>query len=131
MFPLIKGTKQLKLESDDFFNNELIGNQNSLKPLNVGGVGVNNHKFAPLYNEIKLNEMETKLITLEQGNQFLSDQIRTNEKNFEIQLRRLGQQSDMEKDNRQKMERFVGMLTDQVIANIKFIKHYIITYLLT
>ena len=73
-----------------------------------------NSKLGPLASEIKINELETKLITLEQGNQFLADQIRTNEKNFEVQLKRLGQQSDMEKDNRQKVEKFVGMLTDQV-----------------
>jgi len=97
----------LKLESEDFYNNELHGNNNNMSK------GLNS-KLGPLASEIKINELETKLITLEQGNQFLADQIRTNEKNFEVQLKRLGQQSDMEKDNRQKVEKFVGMLTDQV-----------------
>ncbi len=106
MFPLIKSTKQLKLESDEF-NNEL---QTSHK--------IANTKFGLLANETKISELETKIITLEQGNQFLAEQIRSNERNFEIQLKRLGQQTDMEKDNRQKIERFVGMLTDQVSINM-------------
>ena len=38
-----------------------------------------------LANETKINELETKIITLEQGNQFLAEQIRSNERNFEIQ----------------------------------------------
>jgi hypothetical protein len=87
-------------------------NNNGLKLYRGGGMG--DPKLGIITNEIKINELETKIITLEQGNQFLADQMRTNEKNFEVQLRRLSQQSDMEKDNRQKIERFVGMLTDQV-----------------
>ena len=72
-----------------------------------------NTKFGALANEVKINELESKVSTLEQSNQFLAEQIRTNERNFEIQLKRIGQQSELEKDNRHKIERFVGMLTDQ------------------
>ena len=105
--PLIKSQKQLKVEAEDYPNDQIVSYK--------GG----NTKFGVLANTEKINELENKVITLEQGNQFLAEQIRSNERNFEIQLKRLGQQSDLEKDNRQKIERFMGMLTDQV--NITFI----------
>ena len=101
---------------EDYQNNELQISQR-----------VGNTKFGHLANETKINELESKILTLEQSNHFLAEQIRTNERNFEIQLKRLGQQSDLEKDNRHKMERFVGMLTDQV-SFLLFLQLLIFTF---
>lgn len=73
-----------------------------------------NTKIGVLINEKKIFDVESKVVTVEQSNQFLAEQIRSVERNFEIQLKRMQQQYEVERDNRQKVERFVGMLTDQV-----------------
>ena len=44
----------MKLESEDFYNNELHGNNNNMSK------GLNS-KLGPLASEIKINELETKL----------------------------------------------------------------------
>lgn len=91
--------------SDTLTNNQNQYTRNSQSPVKSN--------IKVLLNETKLNELETKIIILEQNNNNLVDQIRSYERNFEMQLHKINQVTEMEKDSRLKTERYLATLTDQ------------------
>ena len=74
----------------------------------------NNSNFNLLVNETKMSELETKLLALEQQNQFLIEKVKNNEKNFEIQLNRIVINNEGEKESRMKIEKYINILNNQV-----------------
>jgi hypothetical protein len=66
-----------------------------------------------LINETRINELETKLLVLEQNNDQMSGLLRDYERNFELQFHRLAQLTDNEKENRIKTERLLAVLSDK------------------
>ena len=61
-----------------------------------------------------MNELETKLMALEQQNHFLIEKIKTNERNFEVQMSRVAISAESERESRMRIEKFISMLNDQV-----------------
>jgi hypothetical protein len=70
-----------------------------------------------LINETRINELETKIIILEQNNNQMSGLLRDYERNFELQVHRLTQLSENEKENRVKTERLLSLFSDKSNLN--------------
>ena len=66
-------------------------------------------------NQTKMNELEIKLLALEQQNFFLIEKIKNNEKNFEIQMNKMAIYNESEKESRLRVERYFNMLNEQVL----------------
>jgi len=79
--------------------------------------------FRILSQETKINELETKLILLEQNNQFFLDQIKNYERNFEIQIAKFSQITENERENRQKVEKIFTIFSDQTNFNTSELKN--------
>lgn len=78
--------------------------------------------FRILSQETKINELETKLIVLEQNNHFLLDQLKNYERNFEMQISKFSQITESERENRQRIEKIFTIFSDQTTNNTSELK---------
>lgn len=83
----------------------------------------NNSNFRILSQETKINELETKLIVLEQNNFFLLDQLKNYERNFEIQISKFNQITENERENRERIEKIFTLFSDQTSSNTSELKN--------
>ena len=78
----------------------------------------NNNELAPqvinpIVYESKFNDLEAKLITLEQANQILLNRLNDNERNFEVQIKELQLRAAEERENRFKSDKTISIINDQ------------------
>jgi hypothetical protein len=110
IYPQIKsGSAPKKQQNEDQPTRAETAEIKSRKPENY-----NNTNFNMLVNETKLNDLETKLLGLEQQNTFLIEKLKNNEKNFEVQLSRIAMSTEGERESRYRIEKFINMLNEQV-----------------
>ena len=67
----------------------------------------------PIVYESKFNDLEAKLITLEQANQILLNRLNDNERNFEVQIKELQLRAAEERENRFKSDKTISIINDQ------------------
>jgi len=81
-----------------FNNSEIRNGNNFLPPIGNRQQTIGNLKAAimqnlkgyfPLVIEAKLNDFETKIISLEQTNFLLNDRLKSNERNFELRMKEM------------------------------------------
>ena len=80
----------------DNFNQQIINTNYTLNKsrttLKENSFVSNNYKLSnPLMAEVRLKELETKLISVEKTNLILNDKVRTHERNFDLELRQIQQ----------------------------------------
>jgi hypothetical protein len=76
-----------------------------------------------LITDSKINEIETKLISLEQTNSVLREKLFNHERNLELQYKSIQQALIEEKDNRGKFENLLRMITDESSVNSSELKN--------
>ena len=97
----------------------IIDNKKS-RPLSTQNIYIytNNNELAPqvinpIVYESKFNDLEAKLITLEQANQILLNRLNDNERNFEVQIKELQLRAAEERENRFKSDKTISIINDQ------------------
>jgi hypothetical protein len=76
-----------------------------------------------LITDSKINDIETKLISLEQTNSVLREKLFNHERNLELQYKSIQQALIEEKDNRGKFENLLRIVTDQSSVNSSELKN--------
>ena len=105
-------------------NNNLSQNLNSISFQNNNSNN-NNYKesnFKILTQETKINELETKLIVMEQNNNYLMDHIKNYARNFDMQVSKFQQITESEKNNRERVEKLLMLFSDQTNSNTNELK---------
>jgi hypothetical protein len=98
-------------------------NQNLLNfPSNINNSNYKESNFKILTQETKINELETKLIVMEQNNNYLLEQIKNNSRSFDMQVAKFQQISESEKNNRERVEKLLMLFSDQSNSNINELK---------
>ena len=86
-------------------NRNIYNNNNDLNPQVIN----------PIVYESKFNDLEAKLITLEQANQILLNRLNENERNFDVQIKELQLRATEERENRYKSDKTISIINDQII----------------
>ena len=84
-------------------NRNIYNNNNDLNPQVIN----------PIVYESKFNDLEAKLITLEQANQILLNRLNENERNFDVQIKELQLRATEERENRYKSDKTISIINDQ------------------
>ena len=71
----------------------------------------------PYVLDAKIKDLESKLLSLEQANQNLTEKLNMNEKNFSSQIKQLQMNNLEEKENRFKAEKVINNISEQNNAN--------------
>ena len=78
----------------------------------------NSMKINPIIYDSRMQDLESKLQTLEQANQILLSRLNANERNFDEQIKELQLRSVEERDNRIKSDKNINLFNDQNILNV-------------
>ena len=78
----------------------------------------NSMKINPIVYDSRMQDLESKLQTLEQANQILLSRLNANERNFDEQIKELQLRSVEERDNRIKSDKNINLFNDQNILNV-------------
>ena len=107
------------LNTNTFIQNggNIIDNKKS-RTLSNKNIYINNNELSPqvinpIVYESKFNDLEAKLITLEQANQILLNRLNDNERNFEVQIKELQLRAVEERENRFKSDKTISIINDQ------------------
>ena len=85
----------------------------TLSNRNIYNNDLNPQVINPIVYESKFNDLEAKLITLEQANQILLNRLNENERNFDVQIKELQLRATEERENRYKSDKTISIINDQ------------------
>jgi hypothetical protein len=91
-------------------------------PSNIINSNYKESNFKILTQETKINELETKLIVIEQNNNYLLEQIKNYSRSFDMQVAKFQQISESEKNNRERVEKLLILFNDQANSNTNELK---------
>ena len=100
------------IQNDNTFLPVISNRQNTINNTNIPTI--HNFKgYFPLVIEAKLNDLETKIISLEQTNFILNERLKSNERNFELKIKEMEQINIEERESRVKLEKVFNFISDK------------------